>query len=147
MKYGFVLPFGDARTAANMAYDAENSGWEGFFVWEPVWGIDAGPRPKSMQRVLRWDGLLPYVPERELAPADVGEIKAYIEAYRQESTPCDIVVEGVTPGDNHDKAASLVHPGSKPGLPGGSKPCGASPARHRSWKRSGNAFYKALPAS
>ena len=41
MKYGFVLPMGDARTAADLARLAENAGWDGFFVWEPVWGIDA----------------------------------------------------------------------------------------------------------
>ena len=41
MKFGFVLPYGDARAAAEMAALAEASGWDGFFVWEPVWGIDA----------------------------------------------------------------------------------------------------------
>ncbi|MEN9934297.1 MAG: hypothetical protein RLZZ387_876 [Chloroflexota bacterium] len=41
MKYGFVLPFGDARTAADYAYDAERAGWDGFFVAETVWGVDA----------------------------------------------------------------------------------------------------------
>jgi hypothetical protein len=41
MKYGFVLPYGDARSAANLAHEAEAAGWDGFFVWEPVWGIDA----------------------------------------------------------------------------------------------------------
>ena len=41
MRYGFVLPYGDARTAAELAHDAEQAGWDGFFVWEPVWGIDA----------------------------------------------------------------------------------------------------------
>ncbi len=41
MKYGFVLPSGNARTAADFAYDAEQAGWDGFFVWEPLWGIDA----------------------------------------------------------------------------------------------------------
>lgn len=41
MKYGFVLPYGDARTAAETAQLAEQSGWDGFFVWEPVWGVDA----------------------------------------------------------------------------------------------------------
>jgi alkanesulfonate monooxygenase SsuD/methylene tetrahydromethanopterin reductase-like flavin-dependent oxidoreductase (luciferase family) len=41
MKYGFVLPSGDARTAADFAFEAEQAGWDGFFVWEPVWGIDA----------------------------------------------------------------------------------------------------------
>lgn len=41
MNFGFVLPFGDARTAADLAYEAEQAGWDGFFVWEPVWGVDA----------------------------------------------------------------------------------------------------------
>lgn len=41
MRYGFVLPFGDAKTAAECAHLTEQAGWDGFFVWEPVWGIDA----------------------------------------------------------------------------------------------------------
>jgi len=41
MNFGFVLPYGDASTAAELAYAAEQAGWNGFFVWEPVWGIDA----------------------------------------------------------------------------------------------------------
>jgi alkanesulfonate monooxygenase SsuD/methylene tetrahydromethanopterin reductase-like flavin-dependent oxidoreductase (luciferase family) len=41
MKYGFVLPSGDARTAANFAREAESACWDGFFVWEGVWAEDA----------------------------------------------------------------------------------------------------------
>ena len=41
MKYGFVLPTGDARVAADLASEAEQAGWDGFFVFEPVWGVDA----------------------------------------------------------------------------------------------------------
>jgi hypothetical protein len=41
MKFGFVLPYGDARTAADCAFEAERAGWDGFFVWEPVWGWEA----------------------------------------------------------------------------------------------------------
>lgn len=41
MRYGFVLPSGDARAAAELAETAERHGWDGFFVWEPVWGVDA----------------------------------------------------------------------------------------------------------
>lgn len=234
MKYGFVLPFGSARDAADLAYAAEQTGWDGFFVWEPVWGIDAWvslaaaamrterirlgtmlspisrmrpwklasetvtldhlsggrvilsvglgavetgfeafaevtdrrtraelldeglhiltglwagqpfsfdgkhyqvkptdffpppppiqqpripiwvvgawPRPKSMQRVLRYDGLLPYLPGGELTPAVLPEIKAYLDANRPLDTPFDIVVEGVTPGDDAVQAAAIVGP-------------------------------------
>jgi alkanesulfonate monooxygenase SsuD/methylene tetrahydromethanopterin reductase-like flavin-dependent oxidoreductase (luciferase family) len=41
MKFGFIYPGGDARDAANVAQVAEAAGWDGFFVWEPVWGVDA----------------------------------------------------------------------------------------------------------
>jgi alkanesulfonate monooxygenase SsuD/methylene tetrahydromethanopterin reductase-like flavin-dependent oxidoreductase (luciferase family) len=239
MKYGFVLPFGSARDAANLAYAAEQAGWDGFFVWEPVWGIDAWvslaaaamrterirlgtmlspisrmrpwklasetvtldhlsggrtilsvglgatdtgfeafgevtdrrtraelldeglqvltglwagqpfsfagthyrvkptdflpppppiqqpripiwvvgawPRPKSMQRVLRYDGLLPYLPGEELTPAALHEIKAYIDANRTVDTPFDIVVEGVTPGDDPSQAITIVEPWAEAG--------------------------------
>jgi alkanesulfonate monooxygenase SsuD/methylene tetrahydromethanopterin reductase-like flavin-dependent oxidoreductase (luciferase family) len=40
MRFGWVLPYGDARTAAEMAAVAEEHGWDGFFVWEGVWAID-----------------------------------------------------------------------------------------------------------
>jgi len=68
------------------------------------------PRPKSMQRVLRYDGLLPYLPGAELTPAVLPEIKAYIDANRPLDTPFDIVVEGVTPGDDPSQAAAIVGP-------------------------------------
>jgi alkanesulfonate monooxygenase SsuD/methylene tetrahydromethanopterin reductase-like flavin-dependent oxidoreductase (luciferase family) len=41
MKFAFVLPAGSARDAADLAYEAEQSGWDGFFVYETVWGTDA----------------------------------------------------------------------------------------------------------
>jgi alkanesulfonate monooxygenase SsuD/methylene tetrahydromethanopterin reductase-like flavin-dependent oxidoreductase (luciferase family) len=41
MKYGFILPRGEARTAADFAREAERAGWDGFFVWEAVWSVDA----------------------------------------------------------------------------------------------------------
>ena len=41
MKFGFVLPYGDARKVAEMAYEAEQAGWDGFFTYETLWGVDA----------------------------------------------------------------------------------------------------------
>lgn len=41
MKFGWVLPYGDARTAADLALIAEDHGWDGFFVWDGIWAIDA----------------------------------------------------------------------------------------------------------
>ena len=41
MQYGFVIPGGDAREVANLARSAEQAGWDGVFVAETVWGVDA----------------------------------------------------------------------------------------------------------
>jgi alkanesulfonate monooxygenase SsuD/methylene tetrahydromethanopterin reductase-like flavin-dependent oxidoreductase (luciferase family) len=41
VRYGWVLPSGDARTAADMAALAEEHGWDALFVPDAVWGIDA----------------------------------------------------------------------------------------------------------
>ena len=41
MRYGFVMPFGDAAEIAEAAALAEGSGWDALFVWEAVWGVDA----------------------------------------------------------------------------------------------------------
>lgn len=237
MRYGFVLPGGDARTAADLAHDAEQAGWDGFFVWEPVWGVDAWisltaaamrterirlgtlltplsrmrpwklasetatldrlahgrvilsvglgaiesgftafgevtdrklraelldegldiltglwrgqpftytgkhytvhqtdffppsppvqqpripiwvvgawPRRKSLQRALRYDGLLPTVlgddgAIRPTTPDDIRALRAYIAANRAEATPFDIIMEGETPGDRLEEAATIV---------------------------------------
>lgn len=40
MKYGFVFPGNDPRTAVACAREAEAAGWDGFFVWDAVWGMD-----------------------------------------------------------------------------------------------------------
>ena len=239
MQYGFVLPSGDARIAADFAFEAEQAGWDAFFAWEPVWGIDAWvsltaaamrtqrirlgtmltplsrmrpwelasktatldqlsngrvilsvglgavdtgfaefgevtdrkvraelldegldiltglwrgqpftyegqhyriqptnffppPPPvqqpripiwvvgawrrnQSMARALRYDGLLPNVlgddgKTREMTPADVREMCAYVAAHRSDATPYDIIVEGRTPGDDQVAASSIVQP-------------------------------------
>ena len=41
MKFGFVVPWADAGEVGELAAAAEGAGWDGLFVWEPVWGVDA----------------------------------------------------------------------------------------------------------
>jgi alkanesulfonate monooxygenase SsuD/methylene tetrahydromethanopterin reductase-like flavin-dependent oxidoreductase (luciferase family) len=41
MRFGFVVPWGDAEDIGDLAAAAEDAGWDGLFVWEPVWGVDA----------------------------------------------------------------------------------------------------------
>jgi alkanesulfonate monooxygenase SsuD/methylene tetrahydromethanopterin reductase-like flavin-dependent oxidoreductase (luciferase family) len=234
VRFGFVLPEGDARAAADLAREAEQAGWDGFFVWEPVWGIDAWvslaaaamrtdrirlgtlltpiarmrpwklasetvtvdhlsngrvilsvglgaidtgyeafgeavdrktraeltdegleiltglwrgqpftfdgkhyhvratsfavppppiqqpripiwvvgawPHEKSMRRVLRYDGLLPAVVNRQLEPPDVRQMAEYVTANRTTSTPFDIVVEGKTPIGDRSRDREILGP-------------------------------------
>lgn len=35
------MPSGSAADAASLAAEAERAGWDGFFCWEPTWGVDA----------------------------------------------------------------------------------------------------------
>ncbi|MBI1801848.1 MAG: LLM class flavin-dependent oxidoreductase [Chloroflexi bacterium] len=86
----------------------------------PIWVVGAWPRPKSMQRALRYDGLLPNKLNADgkhgkLTPADVRAMKAYIENNRTEPTPFDIVVEGRTPGDHPKKAIAEASRWAKAG--------------------------------
>jgi alkanesulfonate monooxygenase SsuD/methylene tetrahydromethanopterin reductase-like flavin-dependent oxidoreductase (luciferase family) len=244
MKFGFVLPNGDARAAADLAHEAEQAGWDGFFVWEPVWGIDAWvqltaaamrterirlgtmitplsrmkpwklasesaaldnlsggrvilsvglgapetgwadfgeitdrktraelldegldiliglwrgqpfsyegkhykikpcefmsppppvqrpripiwvvgawPREKSMRRVLKYDGLLPSAIDekgkaRQATPEELKAMRGYIAQHRTETTPFDIIVEGMTPGDDRARAAAVIAPRAEAG--------------------------------
>jgi alkanesulfonate monooxygenase SsuD/methylene tetrahydromethanopterin reductase-like flavin-dependent oxidoreductase (luciferase family) len=41
MKFGFVVPWADAAEIGELAAVAELHRWDGLFVWEPVWGVDA----------------------------------------------------------------------------------------------------------
>jgi len=87
----------------------------------PIWVVGAWPRKKSMQRVIKYDGLLPAVMGedgklRQVNPNHIREMKAWIEANRFETTPFDIVVEGKTPGDDPAKAAKILRPWSGAGV-------------------------------
>ncbi|WP_371401528.1 LLM class flavin-dependent oxidoreductase [Kribbella sp. NBC_00662] len=72
MKYGFVMAYGDARDAAELAPLAEEHGWDGFFVWESIWGIDAwvmlGAAAMTTERI-RLGTMLTPLPRRK--PWDV----------------------------------------------------------------------------
>jgi len=86
----------------------------------PIWVVGAWPRTKSMQRVLRWDGLLPVKMKADgsfarIKPDDIRAMKAFIVEHRTQATPFDIVVEGRTPGDDRKKAASIIRPWAKAG--------------------------------
>ncbi len=81
----------------------------------PIWVVGAWPRTKSMQRALRYDGLLPTKinPDGsggEVTPDDIRAMKAYVAEHRTQPTPFDIVWEGETPGDDRNAARRIIKP-------------------------------------
>jgi alkanesulfonate monooxygenase SsuD/methylene tetrahydromethanopterin reductase-like flavin-dependent oxidoreductase (luciferase family) len=82
----------------------------------PVWVVGAWPSVKSMERVARWDGLLP----NKLAengepghgtPDDLRAMAAFIAERRPaDAQPIDIIVEGETPGDDAAAARTITQP-------------------------------------
>ena len=74
----------------------------------PIWVVGAWPSKKSMNRALRYDGLLAYTTRGEVTPKDIRAIKEYVEESRGADGAFDIVWEGVTPGDDPERAASVV---------------------------------------
>jgi alkanesulfonate monooxygenase SsuD/methylene tetrahydromethanopterin reductase-like flavin-dependent oxidoreductase (luciferase family) len=81
----------------------------------PIWVVGAWPSKKSMNRALRYDGLLAYTTRGEVAPGDIREMKDYVEENRGAGTAFDIVWEGQTPGDDPGRAAEVVRPFAEAG--------------------------------
>ena len=86
----------------------------------PIWVVAAWPRPRSMARALRYDGILPnfFEPDGsigEATPERYAEIAAYVAAHRTALGPFEIIVEGVTPADDPAAAAATVRPFAEAG--------------------------------
>ncbi len=79
----------------------------------PLWVPGIWPRMKSMRRLLKCDGLLPQKMNTKgefeaVTPADLKEMKAYIDTNRSLSTPFDYVIEGKTSELNASQQGELL---------------------------------------
>lgn len=84
----------------------------------PIWVVGAWPSERSMSRVLRHDGWLPYwLPKADATeglarpdtPEQLAEVRDWI-ARRRSLEGFDIVMEGTTPANDPDAAARQVRP-------------------------------------
>jgi alkanesulfonate monooxygenase SsuD/methylene tetrahydromethanopterin reductase-like flavin-dependent oxidoreductase (luciferase family) len=79
----------------------------------PIWVVGAWPSERSMSRVLRYDGLLPYwLPKttglaRPETPEQLAQMRDWI-AERRSLDGFDIAMEGMTPADDPVAAADRV---------------------------------------
>jgi hypothetical protein len=83
----------------------------------PIWVVGAWPRPKSMRRVLRCDGLLPVRmgDGQATRPDDVRAMLRWLDEHGGVRPGFDVVMEGETPADDAGKASEIVAPWSAAG--------------------------------
>lgn len=74
----------------------------------PIWVVGAWPRPRSMRRVLRCDGVVPQF-EGDDSPDAVRGMRAWL-AEHGARPDLDVVAEGETPGDDTGAAAATLRP-------------------------------------
>ena len=79
----------------------------------PIWVVGAWPRPKSMKRAAKWDGVIPSIsadPFRSVTPDEVREIREWLVTHRTDPGIGEIVIEGVSPGDDPAWVDSELRP-------------------------------------
>jgi alkanesulfonate monooxygenase SsuD/methylene tetrahydromethanopterin reductase-like flavin-dependent oxidoreductase (luciferase family) len=82
----------------------------------PIWVVGVWPRPKSMRRVLRCDGIIPQyeVDGRAEGPDDAREVRAWLAGHGA-GPGFDMVAEGETPAGDPGAAAAAVGPWAEAG--------------------------------
>jgi len=74
----------------------------------PIWVVGVWPRPKSMRRVLRCDGVVPQIEiaGRDGLPDDVRDIRAWLAENGRDDL--DVIIDGETPTGDAASAAAHV---------------------------------------
>src|SRR6202035_4753809 len=82
----------------------------------PIWVVGVWPRPTSMRRVLRCDGIIPQyqLAGREAAPGDAREARNWLTDHGA-GPGLDVISEGETPADDQAAAAAAVTPWAEAG--------------------------------
>jgi alkanesulfonate monooxygenase SsuD/methylene tetrahydromethanopterin reductase-like flavin-dependent oxidoreductase (luciferase family) len=77
----------------------------------PIWVVGVWPRPKSLRRALRCDGIIPqYEPDgRDPRPGDARAVRGWLDEHGARPG-FDIVTDGETPAGDPAAAAALVAP-------------------------------------
>ena len=80
----------------------------------PTWVVGVWPKEKSMQRAIKWDGIIPQkyrgTPMDRPTPEDIRAISEYATARRPRKSTFDIIVGGSTPVKSPKKAAQQIQP-------------------------------------
>jgi alkanesulfonate monooxygenase SsuD/methylene tetrahydromethanopterin reductase-like flavin-dependent oxidoreductase (luciferase family) len=76
----------------------------------PIWVVGVWPRPKSIRRVLRCDGVVPQIEiaGRAGSPADVRDLRTWLAERGREDI--DVIIDGETPAGDPAAATATVRP-------------------------------------
>lgn len=77
----------------------------------PIWVVGVWPRPRSMRRVLRCDGLIPQYAGDDWSPSILADAVAWLR--ERTDRPIDVVAEGQTASP--DEADEVVRPWARAG--------------------------------
>jgi alkanesulfonate monooxygenase SsuD/methylene tetrahydromethanopterin reductase-like flavin-dependent oxidoreductase (luciferase family) len=86
----------------------------------PVWVVGVWPKTKSVNRALRWDGIIPqkYKPgpdEMYMKPEEIADVRDFVKQNRKEPGAFEIIASGTTPGDDRKRAFQKVQPYAEAG--------------------------------
>ena len=85
----------------------------------PIWVVALWPRPRTLRRALRCDGLLPSAMDenglRELKPDDIRSIQQWLDEHGGVREGFDFISEGETPADDRAAGAAKVTPWAEAG--------------------------------
>jgi hypothetical protein len=82
----------------------------------PIWVVGVWPRPKSMRRVLRCDGMIPQydLGGRDGEPDDARAVRDWLTGHGARPD-LDVVAEGETPADDPAAASAQITPWAQAG--------------------------------
>ena len=82
----------------------------------PIWVVGVWPRPKSMRRVLRCDGIIPQydLDGRDAGPDDARAVRGWLTEHGG-GPDLDVVAEGETPADDPGAASARITPWAQAG--------------------------------
>ncbi len=78
----------------------------------PIWTGGIWPGKAAFRRAARWDGIYPIPPDpqpnKSLPPEAIHEVRNYVQSYRENDQPFDLVAFGNTPGEDPARGAAIV---------------------------------------
>jgi alkanesulfonate monooxygenase SsuD/methylene tetrahydromethanopterin reductase-like flavin-dependent oxidoreductase (luciferase family) len=80
----------------------------------PIWVVGAWPRPKSMRRVLRCDGIVPQVESGREGPDEMRVLRTWLSEQGKDPG-FDVIAEGETAADDPEGAVREVAPWAEAG--------------------------------